>query len=439
MKKFPRVVIVGRMNVGKSTLFNRLSVDVKSLTLDHEGVTRDFLKDQIDWNGKKFELVDTGGISLRKTQDKILETVRTKALEVVRSADLVLFVCDAKVGVLPEDREISRFLHSLSSKVMLVINKIDNSASEEYEHEFAQLGYEQIFPVSAQHGVGIGDLLEAVVDSLPAENYQDNAKENKTYKVVLLGKPNVGKSSLMNLLLKEERSIVTDQPGTTREPIAEKITFYKEDILITDTAGIRRKRAVNEELESLMVKSSFKALKDADIVLLLVDASEGRLADQELKLAFYALEHHKALIMLFNKQDLVTEESTAEMKFNLEPYQHLMKRVERMDISCKSGKNVGKLVSKINRVCNRYAQQFSDDDLSLLFKEALFRKPLYKSTNPLRILRVRQISTAPITLLIIANEPKWFGDSQLTYFENQLRRAYDLRGVPIKFVVRKKG
>ncbi|MCK5632894.1 ribosome biogenesis GTPase Der [bacterium] len=439
MKNLPRIVIVGRMNVGKSTLFNRLSVSVKSLTLDYDGVTRDFIKDTVDWQGHSFDLIDTGGISLRKTNDVILETVRKKALDVVKSADVVLFVCDAKIGILPEDREISKYLHTLSAKVILIANKVDSSLSAENIHEFDRLGHKSIISISAQHGTGIADLLEASVNSLPAKKEHKDDDENLLCKVVLLGKPNVGKSSLMNLLVKDERSIVADIPGTTREAVAEKISFCKEDILLTDTAGVRRKRAVNEQLEGLMVKSSFKALKDAHLVLLLVDASQGRLADQELKLAFYSFEHYKSLIILFNKRDLVTQESEAALKFNLEPYQHLIKKIETINISCKNGKNVGRVMRKVQKVCKRHSQRFSDDELSILFKEALIRRQLFHKTNPLRVLRVRQIGSSPIAILIIANEPKWFGSSQLAYFENQMRRVYDLKGAPIKFVVRKKG
>lgn len=443
MKQLPRVVIVGRMNVGKSTLFNRLSVEVRSLTLDYEGVTRDFIKDVVFWQGRSFELIDTGGISLRKTQDPIIEPVRLKALEMVKTADIVLFVGDAKVGVLPEDREISRLLHTLSAYVVLVANKIDSSLSAEHLYEFSQLGHPTIVEISAHHGTGVGDLLEVIVNNLPERSPErdDQDEQKVTPKVVLLGKPNVGKSSLMNLLVKQERSIVTDQPGTTREPIAEKISFYKEDMVLTDTAGIRRKRAVREDLETMMVKTSFKALKDAHIVLLLVDISEGRLSDQELKLAFYAFEQYKALIIIFNKEDLIDEDGGVEqmLEFNLEPYAHLMDKVERLTISCKTGKNVGRLLTKIRTVWRRHSQRFLDNELSALIKEALVRKPLFHKTNPLRILHVRQISTAPITVLLVVNEPKWFGPSQLAFFENQLRRAHDVRGVPIKFVVRKKG
>jgi len=438
-KCFQRVVIVGRMNVGKSTLFNRLSVDVKSLTLDYDGVTRDFIKDTVYWQGYGFDLIDTGGISLRKTQDKILETVRVKAMEVVKSADVVLFVCDAKVGILPEDREISKFLHSLTSKTILVVNKIDNSSSQEYLHEFERLGHSLLVNISAHHGIGVGDLLQTTVDCLKSGQTTDEDERESLCNVILLGKPNVGKSSLMNLLANHERSIVADIPGTTREAVTEKINFYKEAITVTDTAGIRRKRSVHEPIENLMVKSSFYALKNADVALLLVDASEGRLSDQELKLAFYAFEHHKALILLYNKYDLVDGEIKEKIKFNTQPYDHLLKKLEIMNISCKTEKNVGRLMTKVYNLCKRHAQRFSNDELSVLFKEALVRRPLFHKTNPLRVLRVRQIGTSPIALLVIANEPKWFGPSQLAYFENQLRRVSDLKGVPIKFIVRKKG
>lgn len=436
MSKNPKVVIVGRMNVGKSTLFNRLSVKVKSIIYDYEGVTRDFIQDTVCWQGKCFDLIDTGGISLRKTQDAMVEAVRIRSLDVVKSADVVVLVCDGKTGVLPEDREISKFLHSLGVPVILVVNKIDSPLAEENAHEFSQLGHEQKIFISASHGMATGDVLEAIVRSLPTMGKVD--EQEPLCRVVLLGKPNVGKSSLMNLLLNKERSIVADKPGTTREAVQDKVTFFQEDIVLTDTAGVRRKRTIDEDLEEMMVKSSFRALKNADVVLLLVDSSESTLSDQELKLAFYAFEHHKALMVLFNKQDLVKDGDAELLKFNLEPYRFFMKKLETMNISCKTGHNVGKLLTRVHALCQRHAQRFSDDDLTLLFKEALEKKPLFHKTNPLRVLRVRQIGVSPITILVIANEPKWFEDSQMAFFENILRKFADLKGVPIKFVVRKK-
>jgi GTP-binding protein len=256
-------------------------------------------------------------------------------------------------------------------------------------------------------------------------------------KVVLLGKPNVGKSSLLNLLLQEERSIVADVPGTTREPIIGKVTFYKEDIQITDTPGVRRKSRVDEPLEEIMVKRAFTAMDKGNIVLLLIDASEGTISDQELKLAFYAFENYKAVILLFNKNDLVNDELEEQMKFETDVYKYFFDKLPQLHISCKTGKNIGKILPLVQQVWHAYSQRFDDDALTFLFKEALVRKPLYSKTIPLKVYRARQSSTAPIVLIVTVNEPKWFGSSQLAYFDKLLRKEYDLKGVPIRYVLKK--
>lgn len=432
------VVIVGRPNVGKSTLFNRLSVDVKSITYDEAGVTRDILKDTVQWHNKFFTLIDTGGISLRKTTDPIFEKARLLALSMMEQADIVLMVCDGKVGAVPEDSEIVKLLHKMGKKVILVINKIDSNVAKEMTHEFRQFGFKHSVAVSAQHGQGIGDLLDMITDLLPAET--GNVTDEKLgCKVVLLGKPNVGKSSLMNLLLKKERSIVADVPGTTREALSERVTFYQEDILVTDTPGIRKKHAVTEDLETMMVKSSFRALEDADVVLLLIDASEGKLADQELKLAFYAFtQKFKGLVILFNKSDLKTAETQERLEFHMEEYEYMLDKVPQLTISCKTEKNVGKILPLVKQVCDRYNQRFNNEDLTRLFKEALAKKPLYAKTKLLELYKVEQIKTGPLTLLLFVNTPEWFGASQLTFLENVLRREHDLKGVPVRFVTRKR-
>ncbi|HVX00435.1 MAG TPA: ribosome biogenesis GTPase Der, partial [Candidatus Babeliaceae bacterium] len=407
MIKRSLVVIVGRMNVGKSTLFNRLSSNVKSLTLDYSGVTRDSLKDTVEWLGHSFELADTAGISLRKSNDPLFEKIREKALALVLQADVVIFVIDGSVGIMPEDQEIARFLHKNHKRVIIAINKVDNLEQEHIAYGAEQLGGEVTVLLSAVHGKGINNLLDEIVARLSKKTTV--LPEEPTFKVMFLGKPNVGKSSLMNALLKQERSIVSEQPGTTREAISEKITFYKEAIKLTDTPGIRRKRSVSGELEPLMVKSSFQALKDSNIVVLLLDGSEGHLADQELKLAFYAFtDQYKALVILINKEDISTELSEQELQKDLEFYRAIVKKIPVMHISCKTGKNIGRVLPLIKEIWERYNQRFSDEEINRLLISSLQRKPLYHQSELLRLYKALQVRTAPPTFELTVNEPDWF-------------------------------
>ena len=433
--KIPQVVIVGRTNVGKSTLFNRLSDNIKAIALDLEGVTRDFLRDTISWQGKSFELIDTGGISLRKTQDAILSQARAIALSMIESADVILFVVDGKAGLVTEDREITRLLHKVGKPVLLVINKVDIKEVNDQLYEFESLGIPNICPISASHGKNIADLLELIVAHLPAPMMVEGVEP--AYKVMLLGKPNVGKSSLMNLLLQRERSIVSPEPGTTREALIERVTFYQEDIQLADTPGVRRMRSVTEPLEGMMVQSTMQALKGADIVLLLIDGSAQAVVDQELKLAFYSFDsQYKALMILFNKADLVDESTKVQFDHALSEYDFLLKKVVTLSISCKSGKNIGKILPAVKELWDRYSHQFNQNELTQLFKEASVRRPLYHNKQLLIFYSAHQISTAPITIVLHVNKPMFFGQSQLAYYENTLRQKYDLRGVPVKFIVR---
>lgn len=437
-KGLSTVVIVGRTNVGKSTLFNRLSTDVKTITLDYEGVTRDFIRDEVCWQGICFDLIDTGGISLRKTKDSLLQEARDQALRLLKDAAVVLFMCDAKVGLLPEDREISKLLHKLGKPVIVVANKVDTKLGKEQETEFQRLGFDDLFSVSAQHGIGIADLLDAILSKLPSQT-QAIKKEEPACNVVILGKPNVGKSSLLNLLLKKERAIVADIPGTTREAITEPVAFHQATIQLTDTPGIRRKKGVTEPLEKLMVRTSLRAIDDADVVILMIDAHEGTIVDQELKLSFFVFEEkYKALIILYNKDDIVDEQTRDDLTFSLEPYEYFLKKLVQLRISCKSGKNVGRLLTLVDELCKRYHQKFSDDELTFLLKESLMKKPLYKQEQLLRVFRVRQIGTAPITIELIVQNPRFWGDTQFGFLERMMRKSYDLKGVPVKFIARKR-
>jgi GTP-binding protein len=436
-KILPTVVIVGRTNVGKSTLFNRLSENVKSIATDYEGVTRDFVKDTISWQGKQFDLIDTGGISLRKTQDVLLQETRERALSCMQQADILLFVCDGTVGIVQEDHEIAKVVRKLNKKTALILNKADSKQFADHIHEFERLGIDPIISLSAQHGKGMSDLLDFIVTNI-SEPVEKEIKD-PACKVVFFGKPNVGKSSLLNLLLKQDRAIVSNIPGTTREALSERITFYQEDILLTDTPGVRRKRVVTEDLEGMMVKSSMHALEQANVVLLLVDASEGKVVDQELKLAFYAFkDRYKALIILFNKQDLMTDESKHDLAMSLSEYEYMLKKVVQLSISCKSGKNVGKILPLINTVWKRYSQTFSDEELTMVIKEAMNRSHLFKCGHELHVYSARQVGTAPITIVLRVNNVLWFEQSSLNFFDSVLRQKFDLQGIPVRFLIRGK-
>lgn len=439
MSNLKKVVIVGRMNVGKSTLFNRLSSNVKSMTLDYEGVTRDFIRDTVSWQDMTFELIDTGGIDVKPSQDPLAEAVRKVAMQAVEDSSIILFMIDGIAGIMPQEFEIAKYLRKLGKEVFLVVNKSDAKIVQEQQAEFYQLGFDETFLISAQHGRGIADLLEAIVATLRQQQPHTQEEQEPTYRVAFLGKPNVGKSSLLNTLLKRERSLVADMPGTTRESIRENVQFYQETIQLIDTAGVRKRKSIKEDVEELMVKSTFHAVKDADIILLLLDASEGRLTDQELKLAFYAFEKGKALILLYNKYDLIEadDQKKESWKYSQEEYEFFLKKLETVSISVKTGKNIGKILPLVEKIWHRLNQEFDSVELTTLCKDALARTPLYKTQQRLHLYRIQQVKKNPLTFVLYVNEPQWFEEGQLGFFENILRKQYDLKSIPVHFIVRK--
>ncbi len=316
-KQPPRVMLVGRTNVGKSTLFNRLTSKTKTIVHDREHVTRDYIHEFVTWDDKTFDLIDTGGMAIvpDATGDDISRAVHERVMSLLNTAALFLFVCDVKNGLTEEDRRIARMLHRTKKPIILLLNKADHRRGlEENRADFYALGIDEMFGISATHGLGIATLLQRITEEIAEA--PEVEEDYPTYSVAIIGKPNVGKSSLMNLLLKEERAIVSPVAGTTREAISENIHFYKDTVQLTDTAGIRRKRKVSDELETLMVKSSFRSVRAANIIIMLIDATAGKLADQELKLLFYAAEEKKAIIIVFNKVDLMTEDQKETLGYD---------------------------------------------------------------------------------------------------------------------------
>lgn len=434
----PRVALVGRTNVGKSTLFNRLTKRTESIVYDQEGVTRDYLHEALEWKGKRFELIDTGGFVPEESDDIFHQEIQDISKKACENADVILFVVDAKNGLTMEDKILARQLHKMDKPVLLLLNKADSKNDfEAHEADFYSLGFAEQFPVSAVHGNGMSDMLSAAAKHLPL--VKEKLPTAPSCKIALLGKPNVGKSSLMNHLVKAERSIVSSHAGTTREALSERVTFYGEDLLFTDTAGIRRKRKVNDSLETLMVKSSLQAVRRADLIVLVIDGSDARISDQELKLMFYAFEQHKSLLLVFNKSDLVDDEKKNLLSFELEPYEYFLKKIPQIHTSCLSGKNVGIVMREIEKIRTRLNQDIDCAELTEILHEQLRRKPLFHKRQRLQLFSITRRKEKGIAFTLCVNYPEWFGNSQLAFFERIIRKKYDLRGCPVQFVVIKRG
>jgi GTP-binding protein len=321
--------------------------------------------------------------------------------------------------------------------VVVAVNKMDTKQARENIHEFDQIGHDSIIGISASHGTSINDLLDAVISYLPEKKVSSD--DNSSYKVAFLGKPNVGKSSIANALLRQERSIVSDLPGTTREAVSETLKFFKESITLTDTPGVRRKRTISGDLEPLMVKSTMNALKGSDIVVLVIDGSESSFVDQELKLAYYAFtEHYKALILVVNKHDLMTDQDKKDLERHFSCYQHLLKKIPILYTSVTSSKNIGKLMPLIQKIWVKYSTEIDNASVNRLLVSSLQSKPLYHKGEMLKMHEARVLHASPLTIALGVNKPDWFGSSQKAFFENIMRSEYDLKGVPIKFIVKRK-
>lgn len=438
MSKLRQVLLVGRTNVGKSTLFNRITGKKRSIVLDQEGVTRDCITEKTEWNGVKFELVDTGGISLVKKQDFIAEQIYHKVQNMLEHASAVLFVCDARSGITQEDQRIARKLLKLDVPVFVLLNKTDNEDIALHSYEFEKLGFKNIHSVSAHHARGVADMLDDVVASFKVTTLPQHEEETLIPRITLVGKPNVGKSSLMNHLLNEDFSIVSDMAGTTREALHKKIKLNKISFELVDTAGIRRRKAVDEGLETMMVKNSLDAIRKAHIVLLMMSFEDPQLSSQVLKLAHYAYENGSALILLINKTDLSDDLSEMKLDSSMLEYKFIMKKLEMLRISCLEKDNIGKVLPLVEKVWERYTMRLSEKFLTELFLQALIKRPLYKNGNLLIFNHARQIGAGPMRIELIVRNPELFSDMQFAFFENVLRRKLNLKSVPIMFYASKK-
>ena len=432
----PTVAIIGKPNVGKSTFFNYIVGSRISIVEDTPGVTRDRVYAETNWRGRIFTVVDTAGIE-PESDDTIISQMREQAKIAIDIADVILFLTDVKQGVTAADQEIAIMLKKSKKPVVLVCNKADNMSRDRNEiYEFYNLGMGEPYPVSAANALGIGDVLDALYENFPEKS--DDEDDDGRIKVAVIGKPNVGKSSLINKILGENRTIVSNIAGTTRDAIdTEYENEYGKYVLI-DTAGIRRKSKVSESIEKFSIMRTLLAIERADVCLMMIDANEG-VTDQDAKIAGEAHEAGKGIIIVVNKWDEYEKETGTLEKYTKEVYAKLayLSYAPIIFISAKTGQRVNKLFEMINTVADNNALRVSTAMLNQVLNEAiaLVQPPTDKGRR-LKVLYITQASIKPPTFVIFVNSKKLFHFSYQRYLVNQIRKEFGLEGTPVRIIVR---
>ena len=434
----PAVAIIGRPNVGKSTFFNYIVGKRISIVEDIPGVTRDRITADANWRDRDFTLIDTGGIE-PESDDVILSQMRRQANIAINLADVIIFITDIRQGVTAADEDIALMLRKSKKPVILVCNKSDSYGKEPAElYEFYNLGLGDPYPVSAANAKGMGDVLDAIYEALPTEEEKD--EDNLTIKVAIIGKPNVGKSSLVNKILGENRVIVSNIAGTTRDAIDSEFENEYGKYIFIDTAGIRRKSKIEDNLEKYSIMRTLLAVERADVCLLMIDANEGITA-QDATIAGEAHEAGKGIIIVVNKWDEYKKENGTLEKYKKEVYNKLsyMSYAPIIFISAKTGQRVDKLFNIINNVANQNALRVSTSVLNQVLNEAIaIVQPPTDKGKRLRIYYMTQASTKPPTFVVFVNDKKLFHFSYERYLVNQLRKEFGLEGTPIRMIVRER-
>ena len=430
----PLVAIVGKPNVGKSTFFNKVCGERISIVADLPGVTRDRIYGDAEWCGHKFTLVDTGGIQL-KSEDSMFKHIKQQAEIAVDLADVILFFADYKTGLTMDDYDVATLMRKTNKPVLLVINKVDHFMESDWS-DFYSLGFE-LFPIAAEQKQGVGDLLDRVIEFFP-EGYMDEP-EDDTIKIAVVGKPNAGKSSLTNKILGYDRTIVSDVAGTTRDAIDTPFEYNGKKYVIIDTAGMRRKRAIEDDsVEQYSVMRSLNAVRRADVCLIVMDANEG-LSEQDVKIAGFIHEEGKPSVVVVNKWDLIEKDTNTVLKFKkqLECDLAFMDYFRYITVSALTGQRVNKLMEEINYVYAKSTFRCSTGMLNDVVADAIRAvEPPAISGRRAKIKYVTQPSTQPPTFVFFTNDAKLVHFSYRRYLENYIRRAFSLDGTPIKMVFR---
>lgn len=429
--KEPLVAIVGRPNVGKSTLFNRIVGKRISIVNDEPGVTRDRIFSHAEWLDNSFTLIDTGGLDFEKN-DEITINIVSQAKLAIEMADVILFVVDGKAGITAEDRNVVSILRKSKKQIILVVNKIDNY-DENLAYEYYELGLGEPYLISSIHGSGVGDLLDKVVSCFPKEMLM--VKKDDAIKIAIVGKPNAGKSSLINRLVGENRVIVSNIAGTTRDAIDIPFKYNGKKYMLIDTAGMRRKKKIEDEtVERYSIIRSLDAIRNADIVVLVIDSST-EISDQDLKIAGFIDEQNKPSVIVLNKWDLIDKDTNTMNKFEktLKNELSFMSYFKSVYLSALTGKRTEKLMQAVEEVLENNNRQISAGSLNDVLQDAYtVNAPAFKNNKRLKIFYATQSGTNPPTFVLFVNDINLMTDNYLRYLENNLRKAFDFTGTPIR-------
>ena len=433
----PIVAIVGRPNVGKSTLFNRLAGKRISIVQDTPGVTRDRVYAEAEWLSYNFTMIDTGGIEPER-DDIIVKQMRRQANIAIETADVIVFIVDGKEGLTPADNEVATMLRKSKKPVVLVVNKVDSLKEEDNAWEFYNLGIGDPVTISASQGLGLGDMLDKIVENFDKSIYDE--EEDEYIRIAMIGKPNVGKSSLINKLLGEERVIVSDVPGTTRDAIDSYLETEEGKFILIDTAGLRRKSKVKEEIERYSVVRTYAAIERADVCILMIDATEG-ITEQDEKIIGYAHEMRKAIMVIVNKWDLVEKDDKTLDKFKKELQSNLkfLSYAEYLFISALTGQRTHKVLQMAKYCYDNYNKRISTGILNdVISKAVLMKEPPTVGVKRMKIYYATQVATRPPKFVFFVNDESTRHFSYERYLENQLRNSFDFKGTGIQIEYRQR-